>query len=111
VLLGVAANGDVYPCDSFFGIEEFKAGNIRENSILDIWRESPVIKSFHDISIEKIEGCRDCELKYICGGGCLQENYEAFGAINKVSPSCSFMREIFEEMLSDLAKEMWSEQQ
>lgn len=110
-MLGIASNGDVYPCDSFLGVEKLKAGSIRENSILDIWRESPTLKPFREISIEKVEGCRDCELKFICGGGCLQENYEAHGAFDKAPISCSLMKELFEEMLSDRAREMWSQQQ
>ena len=109
-ILGVAPNGDVYPCDSFLGINEFIAGNIKEKSIDVIWQDSPVLKPFRSISVRKMKGCCDCYLKYICGGACLRENYEAHGTIDEAPSSCLFMREVFEEMLAELGKKMWSGQ-
>lgn len=109
-LLCVAANGDVYPCDAFHGEPTFKAGNIREKPLNEIWQESSVLKPFFEISIDKVEGCRDCELKYVCGGGCMEDNYEAHRTLTKVSPWCLVLKDVFWQMLPELAKEMWQGQ-
>lgn len=110
-VLCIAANGDVYPCDAFLGARAFKAGNIRKEPVIEIWRKSSALEPFRNIHVDDVEGCSDCELKYICGGGCIEDNYEAHGTLTKVSPACPVLKGICEEMMSKLAKEMWSKQQ
>lgn len=106
-VLCIAANGDVYPCDAFHGEASFKAGNVRKEPLIDIWRKSPVLKPFFSISVDRVEGCRDCELKYICGGGCMEDNFEDHGTLTKASFTCSLLKSIYWQMIPRLAEEMW----
>jgi len=106
--LCVASNGDVYPCDALYGVEALKAGNLRERPLREIWEKSSVLKKFHNLSLDKIDGCKDCELKYICGGGCLADNYLFTGSFLKASPlQCKVFKEVYWYMLCELAREMW----
>jgi radical SAM protein with 4Fe4S-binding SPASM domain len=56
-------NGDVYPC-TFLPI---KVGNIREESLIDIWHNSSVLKQLRNRELLKGE-CGACSYKFSCGG-------------------------------------------
>ena len=67
--IGVLSNGDVMAC-SESSLE--LVGNVKENSL---WRIRTLLTNiFQSTSIENMETCRDCDLKYICGGGCRLDN-------------------------------------
>ena len=62
----ISSTGDVYPCSRVFDIKPF--ANIRENSFSEILELSEMERKLSDIN--NLIPCKDCELKYICGGGC-----------------------------------------
>ena len=69
--LTVTADGNLYLCPQIPMIESF--GNIREMSFDQVMK---VVKTAKEISsIDNILPCRDCELKYICGGDCRVEYF------------------------------------
>lgn len=91
--LSIGANGDVFPCQSLLK-EEYCGGNIKKDSLKNILETSPVLKRLRDFTVDEIDECRKCELKYLCGGGCRAKNENITGnflennryycAINKV---------------------------
>ncbi|KAF0823765.1 TIGR04053 family radical SAM/SPASM domain-containing protein [Cytobacillus firmus] len=55
--------GDVYPS----GLLPVKAGNVREQPLAEIYRESPIFKDLRNP--DKYKGkCGQCEFRYVCGG-------------------------------------------
>ncbi len=75
-------NGDVYPC-TFLPI---KVGNVRENSIVDIWRNSQVLKQLR--SRQSLRGdCGKCSFKNTCGG-CRGRAYACTGDYLESDPIC-----------------------
>ncbi|MDM5226620.1 TIGR04053 family radical SAM/SPASM domain-containing protein [Cytobacillus sp. NJ13] len=55
--------GDVYPS----GLLPVKAGNVREQPLAVIYRESPIFKDLRNP--DKYKGkCGQCEFRYVCGG-------------------------------------------
>lgn len=55
--------GDVYPS----GLLPVKAGNVREQPLAEIYRESPIFKDLRNP--DKYKGkCGLCEFRYVCGG-------------------------------------------
>ncbi|MEM2105491.1 MAG: radical SAM protein [Candidatus Bathyarchaeia archaeon] len=107
-LLSISSDGYVYPCNMFLGIHKFNAGNIREHSLKDIWRNSKVLKTLRRISVLDIEGCRDCEMKFICEV-CLASVYREHGNFGKKPRDCLFQKRILWILVEDLARKMWSE--
>jgi len=79
---GIEPNGDIEPC-VFIPI---KLGNIREQSLVDVWRNSPILKQIR--SRDAFEGCGECEYKYICGG-CRARAYAYFNDLQAPDPGCS----------------------
>lgn len=107
-LIGVAANGDVYPCDALHE-EPLRAGNIREKSLGEIWKNSPVLNAFQHLSVTTMEGCKDCMYKFICGNGCPADSYITHGDFTKCSPLCPMYKEIFDYMIAQIAEDLWRE--
>lgn len=72
-------NGDVYGCDLMMGINEFVAGNIRKQSLSEIWQTSPVFSAFREFNFSSIKGkCAMCANEW-CGGGCRASAYNLSG--------------------------------
>ncbi|AKG34758.1 anaerobic sulfatase maturase [Paenibacillus durus] len=61
-------NGDAYPCD-FFISPEWKIGNVATHSIEDLLKH-PLYTRFLGMKPALPEGCRSCEWKRLCHGGC-----------------------------------------
>jgi radical SAM protein with 4Fe4S-binding SPASM domain len=80
--LAIGADGSVFPCQSLLK-EEFCGGNIKEESIRSILENSPVLEKMREVTVDTIEPCGECALKYLCGGGCRAFHYDITGDINK----------------------------
>ena len=72
--LNVLANGDFYFCDRIPDVA--KAGNIRYLKFENIHKSMKIAEQAG--KIDNFKPCCDCELKYICGGGCRAEYFRQF---------------------------------
>ena len=79
----VDALGNVRACSHF--PEEFIAGNIRDNTLKEIWNNSDKLSVFRNLGGNK--ECNECKNYDKCRGGC---RYRAFlkGDINGKDPFC-----------------------
>ena len=75
-------DGDVYPC-TFLPV---KAGNIREQSLIDIWRNSKVLNELRERSLLKGK-CGECKYRETCGG-CRGRAYACTGDYLEADPVC-----------------------
>lgn len=76
--------GEVYPS----GFLPVVAGNIREQSLAEIYRQSPLFQSLRDVS--KLRGkCGCCEYKQICGGSRARA-YAITGDYLAAEPCCIY---------------------
>jgi radical SAM protein with 4Fe4S-binding SPASM domain len=83
----VKANGDVWPCP----FVEIKAGNIRDLSFNEIYRNAPVFQNLRRRE-ELLKGvCGECNYKTICGG-CRGRAHAYSGDYLAEDPRC-FVRE------------------
>ncbi|MCP5104892.1 MAG: radical SAM protein [bacterium] len=80
--LAIGADGGVFPCQSLLQ-EEFRGGNIKQESLRGILENSPVLKKMREVTVDTIEPCMECAIKYLCGGGCRAFHYDITGDINK----------------------------
>lgn len=88
-ILGIEANGDVAPCDGFFPYKEMIVGNIRENSIEEIWENSPILKEIRSIELKDMEGvCKKCKYLEYCAGGCRAAAYNKYHDLTMPDPAC-----------------------
>jgi radical SAM protein with 4Fe4S-binding SPASM domain len=67
----MVANGNIYPCP---GWQDYIIGNIREQSLLAIWENSPKIKYLRSLRKRDFPHCIKCESLAFCEM-CLAGNY------------------------------------
>ena len=80
----VSHTGDVCP-SSFLPLA---AGNVREQSIVDIYRHSPLFRHLRDP--DRLKGkCGRCEFRYVCGGSRARA-YAVSGDYLTEDPSCLY---------------------
>ncbi len=99
-IISIDSNGDVYPCQSLH-FKEFKAGNIRENSLAEIGRESPQLKAIRDWRITNVSDCAICSYSKVCGGGCRAIAYNLTRDVNGFNGLfCSYYKKLTEFWLN-----------
>lgn len=75
--LAVAANGDLYPCHQFAGLDGFRMGSVHGERL-----DPGLQELFRGTHVYSKEGCADCWAKYYCSGGCAASSYLANGDIS-----------------------------
>ena len=81
----IDVDGNVLPCSYF----PLPAGNIREQSMKDIWENSPLFRQLRDYSSYK-GSCGSCEYVRVCGG-CRARAYAVSGDYLAEEPFCSYV--------------------
>ena len=90
--IAICPDGSVYPCDSFVGIKEYCMGNIHDARL--------ELDRYQNITIDDIPQCRNCLLKYLCGGDCYYNSYMKNGKHDKPDDQfCELQKHIIEESI------------
>lgn len=76
--VAITPDGDVYPCHQFVGHDDWKMGNVFEQS-LDQKRKA----QFAAATVYGKEECRHCWAKFYCSGGCNANSMQYRGDILK----------------------------
>ncbi|BBE31173.1 hypothetical protein OSSY52_13140 [Tepiditoga spiralis] len=82
--LYIDSNKNVYPCNSFL----YKVGDLKKQSLKDIWYNSSDLKFIYNLTNKELEECKNCDLENICNrcpGLAYSEDNDLFGcsSINK----------------------------
>ncbi len=92
-VLFISHVGDVYPTGFF----PLSAGNVRERSVVDIYRNTSLFRDLRDSS--KLKGkCAVCEFKDICGGN-RSRAYAMTGDPLESEPTCVWVPPAYQEMV------------
>lgn len=86
--ISISENGDVYPCQMMTD-EQFKGGNIFENSISEILN-SDIFQKLITFSSKTNEGCKECPIKLLCGGACRARSFYQTGDVFINSDFCEY---------------------
>lgn len=87
--ISISPTGDVYPCQ-LLHLDQFLAGNVHQRSIKDIYRDSPALKRCASLDVDTIEKCRECAIRYICGGACRARGYYETGDVASSGDFCDY---------------------
>jgi radical SAM protein with 4Fe4S-binding SPASM domain len=87
----VLSNGEVNPCM----LLQVRLGNIREQSIISIWENSPILAQLRQRELLKGE-CGACSYKTTCSG-CRGRAYEETGDMMATDPGCWLAPEVSKE--------------
>ncbi len=81
----ISHTGEVYPS----GFLPISAGNVKQNSLVDIYRNSPLFRELRDYS--KLKGkCGVCEFRKICGGSRARA-FAMTGDYMESEPNCVYI--------------------
>ncbi|MEU6060685.1 radical SAM protein [Streptomyces sp. NPDC047097] len=90
-------DGSISPCHRLVGDESFDVGTGAEG----LTREHPEWRR----TVDEHPVCGACWARYLCGGGCRQENHVATGDVNELNDeSCQYQLMLAEEVLKMLAR-------
>lgn len=90
--LSIAPNGDLYPCHMLH-YPELRIGNLNEDTITELYSESPVFRNLRDINVDTITQCKSCPVRNFCAGGCRARiDFKKYGLKGNDS-FCIFERE------------------
>lgn len=76
-----------------------------EQSVSDIYADDPLMDIRQDkygvqnLPVEEKEGCRNCEWRYWCAGGCPLVTFKATGRWDVKSPYCHIYKAIYPQVL------------
>ncbi len=74
--VAVTPNGDIFACHQLVGEEQFKMGNVNNQTF-----DETIKQKFLNTSIYHKEKCRNCWARFYCTGGCAAKNYQNCGNI------------------------------
>lgn len=88
--LCVYSDGKVYPSAAFANYPGLACGDVKEQSLEEIWKESPVCKKFRNATVQKKAGNTASPFRFITGGGDIEHTYfytaEALGKADLHGP-------------------------
>ena len=86
--VSVSCSGDVYPCQ-LLHFDAFKLGNVKNFSFDEIYNSARAEK-FKCHTVDTLDGCRDCDLKFLCGGACQARHFSETGSLDRVGNFCEY---------------------
>lgn len=98
-IVSVGADGSVYPCHMLME-DQYKMGNLLKKGISEILRENKKQEKCWESDVNHIEGCKECEFRFLCGGGCRARAYLVNGCIQSPDPFCSMYKGFYREIIS-----------
>lgn len=98
--ISVYYNGDLYPCDFLF-YDEFKLGSlVKSQNLMDILdNNKALIRKILNRNVDSIPGCKKCDVRYLCKGGCMAYSFSLKGNIRSKTPLCKLHKRAAENLL------------
>ena len=87
--LSIAGDGTVYPSVLFSGMTGVACGNVRVQSLAQIWASSPIFASMRTLELADLAAdCHACAFSSVCGGGSRARAFADTGQLNGIDGSC-----------------------
>lgn len=99
-VISIDTNGDVYPCDSFAGIDAFCLGNIFDDGLEQIF-SSKKQHDFYELANTIPKECELCTWLQYCYGGCLYHRWFGSGKLTAKSFYCKTYKRFFKHLITN----------
>lgn len=94
-IISVTAEGDVYPCHMMHDTNT-KMGNILETPLKKILQSASRVPC-----VENVEKCKDCSVRYVCGGGCKARALLLNGNWSQPDPYCRLNKSFYQSYIKE----------
>lgn len=82
--VGVSPNGDIHPCDRYFG-DEYVYGNVSDfSNISELVHTDGFSKYYRDVQIRYQRHCSQCQYVCFCQGGC-NGTHGSIGSVKNIN--------------------------
>ena len=106
----VDVNGDVYPCIYLVGIPAYNSGNVLDGTYP---RAEALQRMADELHVDRRTGCKSCNWRYLCGGGCPVQQLITRGREGELTPkahaycerlNCDYTKRVLTILLWDAAR-------
>jgi radical SAM protein with 4Fe4S-binding SPASM domain len=97
--VSVTGDGMVYPCNALWTPDHVMGNLLEAESLTGLVRESHITRQLDAITVDKRVSCRSCDVRYLCGGGCVAHSYIRHSDLQAVDPFCDFYRQVLRAMM------------
>ena len=94
----ICPDGRAYPCYAW-QTEASYLGNVLDSGLAAVLAE-PKFTRLRDCTVDTIEKCRDCELRYLCGGACRAWGNREETDPNTAPPTCEHLQKRARELIA-----------
>ena len=94
----------MYPCNLLLD-KKYLLGNIRERKFSAIWLHAQIKEELRELSVDQFPKCKECEIRYLCGGGCRGTAFNANKDILSPPPNCYEKKETIYSYLWEFAEQ------
>ena len=98
----ICPDGKAYPCYAW-QTEHSYLGNVLEHGLGEVLA-APVFTRLRACTVETIEKCRDCELRYLCGGACRAWGNREEKDPDTAPPECAHLQVRARELIAAAEK-------
>lgn len=99
-IINIMPNGDVFPCPNLID-REWKMGNLRKNTLEKIIINNKIVNKVEGRDVRNVTSCKDCSIRFICGGGCMANAYVNANDIYSKDPMCDFYKILYTSFLNE----------
>ncbi len=103
--LAIGADGSIYPCYRFVGIDDYILGNVKNKPSLKQLKESKAWKKLEEFQEFVDKNCEKCKYTKYCQGGCPYNGLVTYQTSKAVDPQCEAYKIIFNEVSKRANKE------
>lgn len=97
-IVSIAADGTIFPCHMLHN-DQYALGHISNQRIEDVLVDNEIAK----LHVDDFSECKDCEFKYLCGGGCRGRSHFFSGNLTSKDGYCLLMKRHFEKTMDGIA--------
>lgn len=97
--VNIMPNGDVFPCPNLIE-PEWKIGNLKGRTLRQLIADNEIVHKVAAREVKNVPRCKNCSIRYICGGGCMANAFLNSGHIYAVDPMCEFYKTLYSSFLS-----------
>ncbi len=100
--VSISPEGDIYPCNRFYGVDKFKFGNIVDG--FEKAMNSDVRKNLLSRSTNKIKKCSKCSISSFCNSGCMHHAYSHYNTVFAPDHLCKVYQGLVDHAIKRLTE-------
>lgn len=99
-MISIGSDGNIYPCHMLME-PSMKLGNITDKNLIEA-KQNINNEFFINYTVNDLEDCKNCEVKFLCGGGCRARAFMHTNDIKGKDPYCQMYYSFYMELTNEI---------